>query len=654
MIFLSTITDKSGNLIDPYRGFIATSRYSRWLPEEERRETWVETVDRYINFMHNHTNTNYEGSIPDTFWLEAREAILNHDVMPSMRGLMTAGPALERENLAIYNCSFMGVNSPRVFDEALYVLMNGVGLGYSVENEYVSQLPAINEHFENSDTTVVVADSKAGWARAYREVVAMLYAGQVPAIDISKVRPAGERLKTFGGRASGPQPLIDLIDFTIDTFKNAAGRKLTSLEAHDIMCKVGDVVVVGGVRRSALISMSDLSDYEMSKAKSGAWWEKTGYRRLANNSAVYYKKPGIGEFLNEWGSLYESKSGERGIINMGGMRNSPYAPRRDMSKIQGLNPCGEILLRSSQLCNLTEVIVESDDTVEELQRKVHIATILGTVQASLTDFKYLRKVWKQNCEEERLLGVSLTGQFGHRLLSGREGLVELGEVLDLLRENAIETNRTYAGRMGINVSAAITTGKPSGTVSQLTGCKPSGGHPAHSKYILRSVRADNKDPMTQFMMDSGIPNEPDAMAPETTTVFYFPIASPPDAVTRDELTAIEHLNVWRVYKQHWTEHNPSVTISVREEEWIEVANWVYKNFDDVGGLSFLPFDGGNYKQAPYQAISEQDYLQAKADMPDHIDWTMLSAYEMEDTTTGSQTLSCTSANCEIVDLTASQ
>lgn len=641
-----SILTKQGDLIDPYRSFIAKSRYSRWLEEEGRRETWTETVDRYINFMR---GTDAGRKVSKKEWQEIREAILHDEVMPSMRGLMTAGKALERENLAQFNCSFIAMDDVRSFDEALYILMNGVGLGFSVESHHVSQLPKVNEHFENTGSTIVVEDSKAGWARAFRELIAMLYAGQVPVIDVMKVRPAGSRLKTFGGRASGPQPLVDLFDFTIGVFKQAAGRKLTPIEVHDIMCKVGDVVVVGGVRRSALISMSDLHDYEMGKAKSGAWWETTGYRRLANNSAAYYKKPSVGEFLGEWGSLYESRSGERGIINMEGLRNHTNAPRRDLSKVDGLNPCAEILLRSKQLCNLTEVIIKDTDTPEQLVRKVEIATILGTVQSSLTNFKYLRKIWRDNCEEERLLGVSLTGQFGHTLLSGSEGLDQLAQVLDLLRDKAIETNAAYAKRFGINVSTAITTVKPSGTVSQKTGTS-SGMHPWHNDFFFRTVRADNKDPMTRFLIDMGVPNEPDITSPDTTTIFTFPQAAPAGAITRNDIGAVEHLEIWKVYKQHWTEHNPSVTINVREDEWISVARWVYDNWEFVGGISFLPYDTGNYKQAPYQDCTETDYNQFMADMPKSIDWSWLSDYETEDMTIGSQSLACVAGNCEVVSV----
>lgn len=641
-----SILTPDGDLIDPYRSFISKSRYSRWIEEDNRRETWTETVDRFVSFMR---NTDAGKKVSKETWGAIRSAILNHDIMPSMRGLMTAGKALERENLAQYNCSFIAVDDMRAFDEAVYILMNGVGLGFSVEEQYVSQLPTIADWFVPAEETIVVEDSKQGWAKATREIIEGLYEGRIPRVDVSKVRPAGARLKTFGGRASGPQPLVDLFDFATGIFKNAAGRKLTPLEAHDLMCKIGDIVVVGGVRRSALISLSDLGNYDMSKAKSGAWWETTPYRRLANNSAVYYKQPSIGQFLQEWGSLYESHSGERGIVNMGAFRHSPYSPRRDMSKIQGLNPCGEILLRSKQLCNLTEVIVKADDEFTDLATKVNLATILGTVQASLTNFKYVRKVWRDNCEEERLLGVSLTGQFGHPVLSGSRGLDTLADWLDSLKEMAVTTNNTWSDALGINVSTAITTVKPSGTVSQLT-ASASGMHPWYAKNYLRTVRADNKDPMTQFMSDIGIPNEPDVMAPESTTVFYFPVKSPETAVTRTDLTALEHLEIWKVYKQHWTEHNPSITINVQEKEWIEVANWVYDNWNDIGGISFLPYDSGIYKQAPYQECDETTFNQFYYDTPKAIDWSMLEAYEHEDMTTGSQTLACTAGNCEIVDV----
>lgn len=645
-----SILTKNGAIADPYRNFIAVSRYSRWLETENRRETWTETVDRYFTFLKEHMSENYSDTKID--WNRLQKAVLNHEVMPSMRGLMTAGPALARENLAQFNCSFIAVDDPRAFDEALYILMNGVGLGFSAEIQYTSQLPSISEHFEHTSSTIVVADTKAGWARGLRELIALLYQGQIPKIDVSNVRGAGERLKTFGGRASGPQPLVDLYDFTIGIFRSAAGRKLSPYEVHRVMCKIGEVVVVGGVRRSALLGQSDVNDYELAHAKSGAWWESTPELSLANNSATFYKKPSIGEFLQFWGDLYTSKSGERGLINMEGFRNSPYAPRRDMSKIQGLNPCGEILLRSKQLCNLTEVIVREDDTLETLKDKVNIATILGTIQSSLTNFKYLRKVWKDNCDEERLLGVSLTGQMDHQIMNGSSGFDLLEQWLVELKQKSISTNARYAKSMGINPSTAITTGKPSGTVSQLTD-SASGGHKRHAKYYKRTVRCDNKDPLCQMMKDCGFPWESDITKPLATTVFTFFIKAPEGSVTREDSTALGDLDVWLMYKKHWTEHNPSVTISVREEEWIEVANWVYENWNDVGGISFLPYSEHTYKQAPYQEITEADYYLGIADFPTDVDWSMLSAYELEDTTTGTQELACVAGNCEIVDVTSS-
>jgi ribonucleoside-triphosphate reductase len=642
-----SIMDDNGALLDPYKAFIAVSRYARWDDDLNRRETWNETVTRYVDYMRNHMDKNYPGAIEDTFWPRAHDAIANHKVMGSMRALMTAGPALDRSHVAGYNCSFIPVDSPRSFDEALYILMNGTGLGFSAERKYVSKLPVVNEHFEHTKTVVKVQDSKEGWARGLRELIAMLYVGQIPAIDITALRPAGARLKTFGGRSSGPQPLVNLFDFVIETFKRAAGRQLTPLEAHDIMCKIGEVVVVGGVRRSALISLQDLDDQEMAKAKSGAWWEANPQRALANNSATYYSKPGIGQFITEWSNLYESKSGERGIVNMENMRNAEYAPRRDGSKLAGTNPCGEISLRPYQFCNLTEIIVEADDTEETLLEKAEIATILGTIQSSFTNFRYLRKIWRDNCEEERLLGVSLTGQFGNKLTSGRLGLDRLAATLDALRERTIEVNAAVADRMGINRSTAITTVKPSGTVSQLTGTS-SGMHPWHNQHYIRSVRQDNKDPLTAFMKDAGIPNEPDVMKPNDTTVFYFPIKAPEGAITRLELSALEHLEFWKTYKTHWTEHNPSITVNVREDEWLAVADWVYKNWDIVGGISFLPYSEHTYQQAPYQDTDESGYNQFKADSPSYIDWSILPFYEKEDTTTGTQALACVSGACELV------
>lgn len=645
------MTIVNGEIENQFQSFIAKSRYSRWLEVENRRETWEETVDRYVAFMR---NTDAGSKLRPSFWNNAREMMLNLEVMPSMRALMTAGPALERENLAQFNCSFVAVDSPRAFDEALYILMNGVGLGFSVEAEHVTHLPTVPAKIvDDKDTTIIVGDSKAGWAKAYRQLIEALYDGRRPRIDVSNVREAGARLKTFGGRASGPQPLVDLFSFTIGIFKDAAGRKLSPLEAHRLMCKVGEVVVVGGVRRSALISLSDLGEYDVATAKSGAWWENMPELALANNSAVYAKKPSIGQFLQEWGNLYESKSGERGIFNKESALKGSN-DRRDWSQVQGTNPCGEILLRSHGLCNLTEVVVKAEDTLETLKQKVRVATVLGTIQSSLTNFKYLRKVWRDNAEEERLLGVSLTGQFGHTVLNGSEGIEKLASWLDEMREYAVLVNEAAASTVGINPSVAITTVKPSGTVSQLT-ASSSGMHPWYAKKYIRSVRGDNKDPLTDFLKSAGVPNEPDVMKPDNTTVFYFPQEAPDGAVVRDDLTALEHLEVWKAYKEHWTEHNPSVTINVREDEWIEVANWVYSNWDSVGGLSFLPYGDSDhtYKQAPYQAVPDHVFKEYEDAMP-VIDWSFLPFFETEDTTTGTQTLSCVAGNCDIVDISSSK
>lgn len=644
------IVDEGGQIIDPYRSFIAVSRYARWDEEKGRRETWAETVDRYVEFMQGHLAKNYDFNIEGRLADQIRDAILNHKVMPSMRALMTAGPALERENLAGYNCSFIAVDSPRAFDEALYVLMNGTGLGFSVTQENVDKLPIVDDTFHDTDTTIVVADSKLGWAKALKELVAMLYSGQVPAIDTSKVRPKGARLKTFGGRASGPEPLREVFEFFIRTFKNAAGRKLTTMECHDLICKIAEIVVVGGVRRAALISLSDLNDTKLAKAKSGEWWTAQGQRALANNSAVYKTKPDVETFLQEWSNLIESKSGERGIFNLDSIRQHiNKAGRRDATKVEGVNPCGEIALRPNGLCNLTEVVVEEDDTVETVKEKVKIATILGTFQSTLTNFKYLRKSWRENAEEERLLGVSLTGQFGNKFFNGSEGLDKLADALDELRVEAIVTNSYYADQLGINRSVAITTVKPSGTVSQLVKSS-SGMHPWHSEYYIRTVRNSNNDPLTQFLKDSGIPNEPCVMRPGDTTVFSYPTKAPEGAIVQENLSALEHLEIWRVYRNHWTEHNPSVTISVGEDEWIEVAAWVYKNWDDVAGISFLPRTDHVYKQAPYQAVSKEEYEELLSKMPKTIHWSLLSHYEVEDNTEGSQTLACSAGACEVVDI----
>lgn len=647
-----SILTEHGEIADPYRSFISKSRYSKWIEEESRRETWTETVDRYVEGMKSKVDREHNGVISAKTWREIKKYILNHKVMPSMRGLMTAGTALERNELAIFNCSFLAFSEQEAFSELLYILMHGVGVGFSVESKFVSQLPTVPAQISNIKEVIVVDDSKEGWAQAYKELVAHLYEGGIPAFDITRVRPAGARLKTFGGRASGPQPLVDLFDFTIEKFKAAQGRRLTPLETHDIACKIGEVTVVGGVRRSALISLSDLDSYEMAKAKAGAWWETQGHRSLSNNSAVYEKKPSIGEFLQEWGHLYESKSGERGIYNRQLAQSKRYSPRRDVDKIAGVNPCGEINLRDMGLCNLSEVIVEAEDDLESLLDKVEIATIIGTIQSTFTKFDFLRPQWQQNAEEERLLGVSLTGQFGNELLSGKLGKRALKHTLTEMRKHAISINKKYAKELGINQSAAITTVKPSGTVSQLT-YSSAGMHPWHSEYYLRTVRADNKDPLNQFMNDIGVPSEPDVSKPDSSTVFTFPVKAPENAITRKDISAVEHLDIWLAYKRYWTEHNPSITVSVKEDEWIEVANWVYQNWDDVGGLSFLPYSEHTYKQAPYQECDETTYNQFYHDTPKVIDWSLLAAYEFEDNTTGTQTLACTSGSCDLVDISSS-
>ena len=637
---------------NPYENFIALSRYARWISDENRRETWGETVDRYFNFMLDYLKNNFNYTPNKKLVDELKEFVYDRNVMPSMRSVMTAGPALDRDHVAGYNCSFVPVDSPRSFDETMYILMCGTGVGFSVEYKYVNKLPAVPESFEKSTTTIVVEDSKNGWAKSYRELLAMLWAGQIPTIDVSKLRPAGARLKTMGGRSSGPQPLINLFDFTIAKFKAAAGRQLKPIEAHDIMCKIGEVVVVGGVRRSAMISLSNINDIEMAAAKAGNWWEKNSQRALSNNSVAYSRKPEMEQFIAEWKNLYDSKSGERGIYNVAAaQKQAARWGRRDPEIHYGTNPCSEIILRPYQFCNLSEVVIREDDTLADIENKVRLATILGTWQSTLTDFKYLRKIWKDNTEEERLLGVSLTGQFGHKFMSGKENLDKLGVFLSEIRDLARQINKEEAGRIGINESAAITCVKPSGTVSQLVGVS-SGMHAWHSPYYIRTVRGDKKDPLSTFLKEVGIPWEDDFMKPNDTYVFSFPVKAPEGAIVRDDLTAIDHLNTWLVYQREWCEHKPSITVSVKEDEWMEVGAWVYKHFDEVSGISFLPHSDHSYKQAPYQQVTETEYLELLAKMPSSIRWEDLSFYETEDGTSGTQTLACTSdGNCEIVDIT---
>jgi|TARA_R100000458_G_scaffold16510_1_gene14184 ribonucleoside-diphosphate reductase alpha chain len=638
------------NLPTDYQSFIHISRYARWIEDFNRRETWNETVDRYFDYMETHLSKKYNYKLSTELRSKLQNAVLNLEIMPSMRALMTAGIALERCHVAGYNCSYLPVDNIRSFDECLYILMCGTGVGFSVESKYTKQLPVVNEKLIESDTTIIVGDSKTGWAKAYRELIHLLYAGTIPTWDLSKLRPAGARLKTFGGRSSGPDPLDDLFQFTVGIFKNAVGRKLKPIECHDIMCKIGSVVVVGGVRRSALISLSDLNDQEMALAKSGEWWNTQGQRALANNSVCYKEKPPIGIFMREWLNLYNSKSGERGIYNrQSAVSKSLENGRRDTEHEFGTNPCSEIILRPYQFCNLTEVVVRSDDTLASLKRKVEYATILGTFQSTLTDLKYLRKIWRDNTEQERLLGVSLTGIMDSELLNDATD-TGLEKRLQELRQVAVDTNLGLSDALGIEQSTAITCVKPSGTVSQLVN-SASGIHARHSNYYIRTVRGDKKDPLTQFLIDQNIPCEDDVMQPDNTTVFSFPVESPEKAVTRNDTSALAQLDLWLVYQKHWCEHKPSVTITVKEDEWLDVGAWVYNNFDNVAGISFLPHTDHTYKQAPYQECSKKDYLSLAKNMPDNIDWSLLSEYEVEDSTRGGQELACTADACEIVDIT---
>jgi ribonucleoside-diphosphate reductase alpha chain len=641
-----------------YQDFIYLRTYSRWREDLKRREVWSESVRRYFSFWEN----KFPFLIGTPEWKEAEEAVLGLEDMPSMRSLAAAGPALDRDNVAGYNCAYVAVDSPRAFDEAMYILMCGTGVGFSVERQYIAELPVIAESFHDSDTIIAVADSKIGWAKSLRELISMLYAGQVPKWDVSKVRPAGAKLKTFGGRASGPEPLVKLFKFTVELFKRAAGRKLNSIECHDLMCKIAEIVVVGGVRRSAMISLSNLTDERMRMAKSGQWWVDNPQRALANNSVCYTEKPDIGIFMREWESLYESKSGERGIYNReAALKTIPERRKESGYKDYGCNPCSEINLRSKQFCNLSEVIVRPTDTFEDLKRKVKIATILGTLQATLTDFRYLSKEWEKNTKEEALLGVSFTGIMDHPVMSGRteypfkpnsnsellwDNFTEgwellyswpLDNVLNQLRDYAIEVNREWASRLGINPASAITCVKPSGTVSQLVDSS-SGIHPRFSEYYIRRVRADKKDPLSQLMIDQGVPVEEDKFNP-STWVFSFPMKAPEGAITNKDVTAIGQLELWKLYQEHWTEHKPSITVFYKDDEFLEVGAWVYKNFDTISGVSFLPHTDHTYEQAPYEAMS--------AKMPKEIDWSKLSEYEKEDTTTSSKEFACTGNSCEL-------
>lgn len=630
--------------MDLYQQYIHKSRYSRYLPEKKRREHWDETVTRYLSFISEHLERKHGYGIPADEYLELFKAIQYLDIMPSMRCMMTAGPALDRDNVAGYNCSYLPVDDPKSFDEAMYILLCGTGVGFSVEHEHISKLPEVPEKMFDSATTIVVADSKAGWAKSFRQLLALLWSGEIPKWDVSKVRPAGARLKTFGGRASGPEPLVDLFKFTVNKFVGAKGRRLNSLECHDIMCKIGEVVVVGGVRRSAMISLSDLSDDRMRNAKSGQWWEREGQRSLSNNSAAYNERPTVGEFMGEWLSLYKSYSGERGFFNREAAKSQVgKSGRRDNSFNFGTNPCSEIILRPYQFCNLTEVVARPGDTRDSLERKIRLATRLGTYQSTLTDFPYLRKVWQRNTEEERLLGVSITGIYDCPLLNEHTNN-ETAVLLRELKAVAIEENELVARGLGIQPSTAITCVKPSGTVSQLVDSS-SGIHPRHSHYYIRRVRSDNKDPITAYMKELGVPNEPDVTKPLDTTVFSFPMAAPEGGVVRHNVDSLSHLEMWKLYQREYCEHKPSITVYVKENDWPRVGSWVWENFDELSGVSFLPYDGGTYKQAPYEDITKEEYSKMAAAMPQKWDWNDLK--EDEDNVAGTQELACSAGVCEI-------
>ena len=630
--------------MNSYNEYIAKSRYARFLDDEGRREHWPETVARYFDFMQKHLAQKHHYTLSPDLRKELQDAVTNLDVVPSMRSIMTAGDALERQNVAGYNCSYLPIDDPKAFDEAMYILLCGTGVGFSVEQQYVNKLPDIPEKLYDSETIIHVKDSKEGWAKALRQLIALLYAGEIPRWDVSSVRPAGTRLKTFGGRASGPEPLVELFTYTVAKFKGCVGRKLSTLDAHDILCKIGEVVVVGGVRRSAMISLSDLSDDRMAHAKAGNWWDGNGQRALANNSAVYRNKPTVGQFMREWSSVYESHSGERGIFSryaseLQAARNG----RRELGHDWGTNPCSEIILRPYQFCNLSSCIVRSGDSRDVLANKIRLATILGTFQSTMTNFPYLRKVWQKNTEEERLLGVSMTGILDNKLLNNPDD-PQLPALLEELKSVAVATNAEFADAIGINRSAAITAIKPEGTVSQLAGTA-SGIHPNHSRYYVRRVRSDNKDPLTSFLITQGVQWEPCVMKPDSTTVFSFPVKVSEDALLREDLDALKHLELWRLYQLHYCEHKPSVTISVNEDAWPEVGAWVWNHFDEITGVSFLPYDGGTYRQAPYEECNEQQYEALKAITPETINWELF--IENTDNVEGAQTLACTAGGCEI-------
>ena len=637
-------------LPNDYQNFIALSRYARWLPEKNRRETWEETVARYFNFMEEHLKENTDYELDAATRKKLEHAVLNLDIMPSMRALMTAGAALSKNHIAGYNCAYLSVDHPKAFDECLYILIHGTGVGFSVERQHINKLPEIPEELIDVDDVIVVQDSKEGWQSAFRKLITYLYNGEMPKWDFSRIRKKGSRLKTFGGRASGPEPLLDLFNFCTSVFKEAASRKLTSYECHRIMCKVAEVVVVGGVRRSALISLSNLTDERMRSAKSGQWWTDTPEMALSNNSVCYTEKPDMSIFMKEWLALYESKSGERGIFNREAAKKQVATiGRRDTEHDFGCNPCSEIILRDGQFCNLTEVVVRATDNYKDIQNKVKLATILGTFQASLTNIKRLRPKWVSNTEEEALLGVSLTGIMDNSFMNGTTDRGDLPKFLTDLKKKSVETNKNWSGKLGISQATATTAIKPSGTVSQLVD-SASGIHTRHNDYYFRRVRADSKDPIAQLMEDQGIPCEADVMKPSSVKVFTFPMKAPKGAVLRNDRSAIEQLELWLTYQRYYCEHKPSVTVSVKEHEWMEVGAWVYKYFDEVSGVSFLPHSDHTYQQAPYEDCTKEQYNELAKSMPKSVDWDLISKYELEDTTIGNKELACTGSVCELVDL----
>lgn len=629
-----------------YQNLIHVTRYSRWSDEAMRRETWDETTKRCVNFW------LARGLINNTIYNELYDSIYGLQVMPSMRCMMTAGEALARDNVAGYNCAFLSISDVASFAEMMYILMCGTGVGFSVERQYTNKLPELPSELHNSRTTIVVGDDRIAWARGFQMLLNCLYLGEIPQWDLSELRPAGSRLKTFGGRSSGPGPLEDLFKFTTSVFRRAVDddrRRLTSVECHDICCKIGEVVVSGGVRRSALISLSNLSDDRMRMAKSGNWYDATPWRALANNSATYTERPDSSIFIDEWRSLIQSKSGERGIYNVrAAQRQAARSGRRRTDFHFGTNPCSEIILRDMQFCNLSEIVARPADSLDNLLDKARLATIIGTLQSTLTDFRFLRTDWKRNCEEERLLGVSLTGITDHPVLNGGNGTAVLADWLEEIKDVCIATNREWADSLGINRSTAITCVKPSGTVSQLVN-SASGIHTRYARYYIRRVTLDTKDPVCQMLKDSGFPGKPASSQHDRSWLFEFPMKSPDTCLTRHDLSALEQLELWMVYQEHWCEHKPSCTIYVKDSEWMDVGAWVYRNFDKISGLSFLPSIDGETIYAgvtPYEEIDEQTYEQLKAVLP-KIDWSLLLKYETTDETTSSRELACTAQSCEI-------